>query len=91
MSYLWFQKNNTTNNVDVMSKYIYISGNTCICLAELFWSLIHKMHYFKMYMIKWSHLLAGLGDTLKFCLTTCYIKLRVKIHYYIFTEIAETL
>ena len=38
---------------------IYISGDTCACLAELFWSFIHKMQYFEMYMIKWSHFLEG--------------------------------
>ena len=72
---------------------IYISGNTCVCLAELFWYLIHRMQYFEMYMIKWSHFLEGdgLGHTLKSCLTTCYIKLRVKIHHHIFTEITHTL
>ena len=39
---------------------IYISGNTCVCVAELFWSLIYKMQYFEMYMIKWSHFLEGI-------------------------------
>ena len=33
----------------------------------------------------------GLGHTLKFCLTMYYIKLRVKIHNYIFTEKTQTL
>ena len=40
--------------------FIYISGDTCVCLAELFWSLIHKMQYFEMYMIKWSQFLEGM-------------------------------
>ena len=33
----------------------------------------------------------GLGHTLKFCLFTCYIKLRVKIQHCIFTEKIQTL
>ena len=77
--------------------YIYISGNTCVCLAEPFWTLIYEMQYFEMYMIydKMVSLLGrdhGLGrHTLKFCLTKCYKKLRVKIHHYIFTETTQTL
>ena len=63
--------------------YIYISGNTCVCLVELFWSLIYKMQYFEMYIIKWSHFLEGndgLGrHTLKFCLIN---KVQCKLFIY---------
>ena len=70
----------------------YISGNTCVCLADLFWSLIDKMQYLEIIIYDKMVSLLGRDDghILKFCLTTCYIKLRVKIHHYIFTEITQT-
>ena len=48
--------------ISMLGPNINMSGNTCVCLAELLWSLIHKMQCFEMYMIKWSHFLEGMMD-----------------------------
>ena len=70
-----------------MSKYIYFRQYVC-----MFGWIVLVFDPRMQYCDKMVSLLGrgdGLGHTLKSCLTTCYIKLRVQIHHDIFTEITQ--
>ena len=70
-----------------MSKYIYFRQYMCM----FGWIVLvfdpRMQYYYKMVSLLGRG--DGLGHTLKSCLTTCYIKLTVQIHHYIFTEITQ--